>query len=244
VSARLAWEARATALFRRHAVLLGGVVLGTLVIIAVVARSRGAERPAAIPGVLGLVAVLAPAILAHGAVSTDLRSGVALLWLQKPVDPIRFYLLRGLEVLGLSVVIVLTVSGAGALLATLLAGPETGHVVMTAIPLNILFAASTSVLAFAFSAWGTSLDALLAFFVFYFSGVALAEPGLLRDVLAWVGFPLESAATITRYFSLGETENLAWSLARVLVFLTTWTLLAGLGLLVTTRSPLPTESAR
>jgi hypothetical protein len=59
-----------------------------------------------------------------------------------------------------------------------------------------------------------------------------------------VGFPLESTATIGRYFATGNTDNVALSLARSFVFLLTWMSVAGLGVFVTTRSPLPRETSR
>jgi hypothetical protein len=243
VSPRSAWEARAAALLGRHVSLLGGVMIGAIAIVAVLARTH-ADRPAAIPSFLLAAGILASVILAHGAVSSDLRSGVALLWLQKPVNPVRFYLRRGLDLLGLSIVVTSALCGSAALLASFIAGAENGRTVITGLPLTILFAVSATALVLAFSAWGTSLDALLAFFVFYASGMALAEPGALQGVLTWVGFPLESIATINRWFSMGDTENLALSIVRFLVFLASWLALACLGLFVTTRSPLPRESAR
>jgi hypothetical protein len=239
-----AWEARATALLGRQPVLVGGLVLGTLVTSAVVARTRAAAQPLAIPAILYVLAVLLPAVLAHGAVSADLRSGVALLWLQKPVDPLRFYLGRGLDVIVSSVLLLVALSGAAALLATWLADAEVGRLVINGIPMLVLVGTAVAVLVFAFSAWGTSLDALLAFFVFYVTGLLLVEQGLLHDVVTWVGFPVESTANIGRYFTTGRTVDLALSVARFTLFVSCWTSIAILGLLVTTRSPLPRESAR
>jgi hypothetical protein len=223
--------------------------VGTLVIAGVVAHARGDEE-AAVPGVLAVVAALVPAIVAHGAVSTDLRSGVALLWLQKPVSPLRFYAIRALDVIGMSILMILALSGGSALLTALFASPEAAQSVLTAIPMLVLMALSVCVLVVAFSSWGTSLDALLAFFFFYLTVISMLEPDRFTEVMRWVGFPVEPTATIGRFFStggtaqLGGTEELNRSVARFLTFLATWTAVAAAGVLVTTRSPLPRETAR
>jgi hypothetical protein len=183
-------------------------------------------------------------VVAHGAVSNDFRSGVALLWLQKPVSAVHFYLRRGLDAVSLAVLLAFVLQGSAALLVALVTTPEIGREVIRAMPLTALFTLALTTLVFAFSSWGTTLDALLGFFVFYLSGLAALDDGLLGTMGAWVGFPLESVATLGRFLSAGPTDNVWPSLGRFLGFLAIWWVVAAAGIAFKARSPLPRDSSR
>ena len=103
-------EQRWIALLRARGTLLGAVVLGGLGLSSLTASGVGTEpQPDSVFQVILYAAVLPSLILGQGMISGDLRSGVALLWLQKPVGPVRFFLRRGCEVTALSVAVALAV---------------------------------------------------------------------------------------------------------------------------------------
>ena len=237
------WAYRLTALLRAKAVLLGASAVGTLATVAYLSHWRP-ESPRSVLTVLGFASFLVGSLVPHGTVAHELRSGVALLWLQKPVAPLGFYGRRGLEVVSLSVLLMLALVGASALLAALLAAPETGRTILSGSPTLVLLTISLSLLVFAFSAWGTSLDAFLAFFVFYSSALTGADGGLLGETVRWVGFPLEQVAAVGGLLQREVVEDVAVLLARLGCFLLFWGGLAALGIALTTRSPLPRESSR
>lgn len=244
MAGRAAWETRVAALLEARSLLLAAVSLGAVVFVGIASRTGNDDAAEAVATVLVGAGLLLAPVVTHGAVSSDLRSGVALLWLQKPVNAVRFYLTRGLDVVSLAVLLSVVLQGGAALLAALLTIPEVGHEVLRAMPLTVLFTCALATLVFAFSSWGTALDALLGFFVFYLSGLAVLDDGPLRMVTGWVGFPLEAVATLGRFFSTGDTASLWPSLARFTGFLAAWTCVAAIGIAFRTRSPLPHESSR
>ena len=111
----LDWESRAVALQRARWRLLAVTAVATLAMTWLFAAALVPEdRGRAIFQVLTFGSVLLPMIVGHGMIAGDLRSGVALLWLQKPVHPIPFFMRRALDVTLLGVTLVLALWGAGA----------------------------------------------------------------------------------------------------------------------------------
>jgi hypothetical protein len=238
------WEIRAVALLRARVFVVGTLCSATLLIAGALAWSLGDGQASEVPEVLLISAVLLPTVVCHGVVSGDLRSGVALLWLQKPVEPVRFYMRRGLDVCVLSLVLQLALCGAGALVATLGSGAGGGRLVLLATPMTLVWAICIGVVVVSASAWGTQLDGLVPLCLLYLTALGLLDQGLLGDLVAWIGVPLEAIATLGRGVAAGVGEGVGTSLARVARFLLLWVLFGVLGLLVTTRSPLPREVAR
>jgi hypothetical protein len=236
------WEIRAFALLRARVWVVGSVWLATLVITGTLAWGAPEVHEAA--EVLHMAAVLLPTLVCHGVVAGDLRSGVALLWLQKPVDPVRFYARRGLDVCALALVLQLALCGGAASLATLGSGAEAGRILLSATPMSLLWVVCIGVVVVSTSAWGTPLDVLVPFCLLYLTMLGLLDGGLLGDVMAWIGVPLEGIATLGRFFATGVAQEVGTSAIRLTRFLLVWASFGALGLFVTTRSPLPRESTR
>jgi hypothetical protein len=235
----LGWLTRAGALLRARALVLASLCLATTAIAAGLGFSLGAGQPSDIPELLVVAAVLLPAVVCQGAVSNDLRSGVALLWLQKPVDPLRFYLGRGLDVCALSLSLTLALGGAAALLGALGSGAEAGRILLLTLPTTLLWAACLGAVVVGTSAWGTQLDGVMPFFVLYLSALGALDQGLLGEATSWIGVPLEAITMLGRFLATGVAPNPGASALRVARFLLVWLAIASLGLLLTTRSPLP-----
>src|SRR5690606_20026721 len=107
---------------------------------------------------LGIVGILAPLLLVHGIVAGELRSGVALLWLQKPVSPVRLYLGRAADAVGLAALLLAAFGGLLAALAAATGGPSLAADVLYNVPVAVLIGGCLGVTVYAFSAWGARLD--------------------------------------------------------------------------------------
>jgi hypothetical protein len=237
-----ALERRWIALIRSRLVLLGVAGLGSLATEVVFGVALPADQRARAIGQIVMFgcALLVP-ILAHGMISADLRSGVAMLWLQKPVRPVAFYAQRGAEVTALAVALVLVLWGTGTALIAASVGLDAARGVLASAPGAALLVVSVCALTFAFSAWGVPTDSLLALVGLVAGTLALAAGGPLVPVLEWIAVPVDPIMDLMRgrsAFPLGET---LWRVGRFLVL---WGLLGVAGLAVSTRSPLPKESAR
>jgi hypothetical protein len=241
----LAIERRWISLLRSRRTLLGVVVLGGLAVSGIlgVAVPPGL-RAESVFQVTAYAAVLVPLILGQGMISADLRSGVSLLWLQKPVDPVLFYFRRACEVTALSVALALAVWGAGACVLVASAGPEPARELLSAAPGLVLIVVCVSALTFAFSSWGTPADGLLVVVFFFASTFSLLIGGRVTAALEWIALPVEAIGAFARGVTGEPAADLGGAALEVGRFLLVWGLVGGAGLEVSTRSPLPRDAAR
>ena len=171
-----------------------------------------------------------PLIFVSGVVSADFRSGVARLWLQKPIDPVAFYLARFGE--AITVALVLALLGLGAIQLGMGAlGLESVPVgdLMDALPRALVVGA----VAFGFSSWMSrgSTFATVAFLVAASVG-ADTLPDLLDRPWSWVAdvvlLPMVPFSEF-RAFVLGASDAVWIPVARILAYSIGWTALGGLG---------------
>ncbi|HSR40584.1 MAG TPA: hypothetical protein VLL48_00390 [Longimicrobiales bacterium] len=241
------------AVLRRSSAGLLGLALLLLVGLLLVQGRAGEVQATPVDvlrGVLLLGAVGLGIFLPGGVVSRDVRSGDALLWLQKPVSPTLFYLARFGESLWAHVLLVTSATGLAALL-TAVGSPNGGLEVLRLLPLLLLAGSLASCVTFAFSGLGTRLDtALSLLFLGLGTSVAaltLAEPagwGLVGSVARVAAFPVDELATLQRWLMGGEALDLGASLGRIAGFGTVWLALATLLVHVRTRKPLPRDESR
>jgi hypothetical protein len=194
--------------------------------------------------VIAFAAALVPLILGHGIVSDDLRTGVAMLWLQKPVRPVRFFALRACEVTALAVAVALAFWGTGAGLIAAAVGPAPARELLAATPGVVVLVICISTLTFAFSAWGTRADSLLVLAFLFASTYSLVLGGAGTAALEWVALPVEAIGVFARSLGGATLPDLSDALLEVGRFLLLWALVGVGGLVVSTRSPLPREIAR
>jgi hypothetical protein len=237
------FEVRAAALLRRRLSALAVLAALSLAVAAAVLLLSGDEGRAATP--LLFAAFLPPLVLAHGMVSGDLRSGVALLWLQKPVGPVRFYLGRWLDVTATVALVSLALIGVGAALAGLVLDGAAARRVFELTPILLLWGVLVCSGVFGFSAWGTSLDSTCLLVLLIVSGVTgLMAPDLLGRI-HWLALPLDEMMAFGRdsrgdpLRALARRESVAF-----LRFVVVWVGVGSLGAAVTTRHPFPREASR
>ena len=171
-----------------------------------------------------------PVIFVSGAVSADLRAGTVRLWLQKPVDPVVFYLGRFAE--GISVALVFALLGLGATRLGIAALGEklvpVGDLVDALPPILIV-----GVVAFGFSSWvprGSTLATIAFLVAGSMAGATL--PDLLGRPWNWLAdavlVPI-SALRDFRGFLLGTSDAVWIPVARILAYSIGWTALGALG---------------
>jgi hypothetical protein len=238
-------EIRAVALLRSRRTVLGVSTLAGLSVAALFALLLDpAERARAVTEILFYTAAVVPLIVCHGMVAADLRSGVAMLWLQKPVHPLRFFLARALEVAVVALLLVFAIWGVGATLAGLANGAAVARQILDAAILSALLCVAFSALIFGFSGWGVPMDSLLAL-VFAVAGVfSLAMEGPLTRGITWLVLPVDAMTTVAAV--LGGHSPPEWAPAALETgrFLLLWTTIGSAGLQLSTRTPLPRESSR
>lgn len=223
----------------RRAVLLvrtrtKAVVIALLAIAATQLSALIAGEPAAIAAGLNtaysFICLVLPVIFVAGVVSTDFRSGVTRLWLQKPIDPVVFYLARFAE--GISVALVLSLLALGGIQLGVGALGEASLPVgdlLDALPRALVAGA----VAFGFSSWMPrgSMLAAVAFLVAA-SSVADTLPDLLGRPWNWLAdvvlVPVVPMSEL-REFLLGESDAVWIPAARILAYSVGWTALGALG---------------
>jgi hypothetical protein len=237
-----ALERRWFALIRSRLTLLGVAGLGSLAAAFVFALALPEDqRLEAIGQVVMFGCALVVPILAHGMISADLRSGVAMLWLQKPVRPLGFYASRGAEVTALAVVTVLALWGTGSALIAASVGLDAARGVLASAPGAVLLVVCICALTFAFSSWGVPTDSLFALVVFVAGTLSLAAGGPLVPALEWLAVPVDPIMDLMSGRSAVPLWETFWRVAR---FLGLWVAVGVAGLALSTRSPLPNDSAR
>jgi hypothetical protein len=238
-------EARAVALLRARWRLLAvtaGASLCTAAVFAVALERE--DRLDAIAEALAVAELLLPLIVAHGMISGDFRSGVALLWLQKPISPLLFYVRRALEVTLLGVALMLALWGVGTSIAAASLGLDAGRQMLSAAPTGILFVLGVSAILFGFSAWGVQADTLLTAAFVVASTFSLLAGGILAEMLVWVALPVDAIGTLGGVLTGEDTEGARAAALHFARFLGMWAGIGCAGLLYSTRSPLPKEASR
>lgn len=248
MSAWHAVELRWVALLRARLSVVGITGVGCLALAGSLgARLEGEARTDAAIQLLSYASLLLTLLVSHGMVAGELRSGVALLWLQKPVRPVAFYACRGAEVSILAMLVVACVSGAAAAIFFLAGAPDAALTALEATPLMLLLSLSLSVMVFGFSGWSLPLDSVLAVGVCFATFAWLFErvsAGTTPAHLPWF-FPPVDELRVLVLTSRGEpVEGLGRALLGSGRFLLFWVGFGVAGLFVSTRSPLPKEVAR
>lgn len=225
-----AWAPAGRALLReRRRGLLGLVLLLGAASVLMAFRSGSWQAERVVGGILVLAAFAPGPLLVGGLVSDDLRGGAVLLWLQKPVSPLAFYLNRLALALSVAVAVVVVLLASGWAALVLAGEPKSAELLRLApflVPCTLL----TGLVTFTFSALGSPRDGALTFLY-----LLLAVPGglmlelapasgvsLLVDAPAWlVLFPLNELQLLQIWVVDGGAGP--WSaLLRVAVYGTAW----------------------
>ena len=171
-----------------------------------------------------------PLVFPSGVVSGDFRSGVARLWLQKPIDPVRFYLSRFSEGFLVSLVCALIALGATRLGTAALGQPDETGQLLGYLPYVLIFAC----VVFGFSSWISRGSTLVA--IGFLSAGAVAQQAALPDILGRPWNWLFEAILVPipamrgfRDFLVGASDAMWIPSAQILAYSTGWTALGALG---------------
>ena len=238
-------ERRWIALIRSRLMLLAVPAGGCLAIAVLFALLLdGNQRGPAIMQMVAFACALVTLILAHGMISADIRSGVAMVWLQKPVRPVPFFAIRAAEVTALATALVLSLWGVGAALVAWTNGPDAALELLHGVPGVVLLVVCACTLTFALSAWGVPTDSLLALLLLIGGTFWLLTEGPFASAVEGVAVPVDAIAAFVRGFSSTSAIPFGQALWQVGRFLVVWGLIGVAGLVVTTRSPLPRDLSR
>ena len=171
-----------------------------------------------------------PLIFASGGVSVDFRSGMARLWLQKPIDPMRFYLSRFSEGFLVSLVCALLALGATRLGTAALGQPDEISQLLGYLP----YVLTVACVVFGFSSWIARGSTLVAI---GFLGASAAARGMgVTDLLGrpwnWlfdaILVPIPAVRGF-RDFVVGTSDAFWIPSAQILAYGIGWTALGALG---------------
>lgn len=226
----LPWPRRTALHLRKNAGALAVVVGIALLFLALDAASGSLSGEGAI-----LVVVLGVP-LALSSKGIGVRTGIAALWVQKPVDPVRYYLAGTARDVAVAVGVtctLLSVLGIVALLAGL--DPPVHPVwticVLSAAPLVVASMASGASMWFPRTGWLLTLGAL--FFTFYLRVSTSMNPALEDQLwLQLVGAVLPQWESIVSLLDLDalDASTVAKALLRILLYVVTWIGVGVLGL--------------
>ena len=171
-----------------------------------------------------------PLVFASGVVSGDFRNGVARLWLQKPINPVRFYLSRFSEGFLVSLVCALLALGATRLGTAALGQPDKAGQLLGYLPYVLVFAC----VVFGFSSWISRGSTLVA--IGFLSAGAVAQQVALPDLLGrpwnWlfeaILVPIPAMREF-RDFLVGTSDAVWIPVAQILAYSIGWTALGALG---------------
>ena len=222
----------------RRLQLLLQAKLGAIISVAVAFGAVGAValRSADAAGLLGsslsLLVIVYTAIVGSGVVAADMGDGPAQLWLQRPVRPVAFYLLRqaeaGCVALLLCVIVILAARVAAGWLGLRL-DPDP----LTLLPVHLVRCATIVALCFGVSSWigrGNTV-VVLALFV---ASVAIDSELVLID--SWISaaaraivLPNEAVRALSRDLINGDGSSLI-HLARIAGFFFVWLVIGAVGI--------------
>lgn len=177
-----------------------------------------------------LLCLAFPFLFMAGVVSGDFRTGVARLWLQKPVDPVAFYLCRFVERFLVSLTFALLALAAIRLAAAALGESNEVGLLLARLPYVPVLACVT----FGFSSWISRGSTLVA--IGFLSAGAVARQVALPDLLGrpW-NWLLEAilvpipALREFRDFLVGTSDAFWIPSAQILAYSIGWTALGALG---------------
>ena len=132
---------------------------------------------ASLVDMFSFLCLVLPLIFVSGVVSGDFREGRARLWLQKPVDPVRFYLFRFAEGLLASLVLALLALGAIWLGLAVLDQPDEASQLLGYPPYVLVFAC----VVFGFSSWISRGSTLVA--IGFWAAGAIANEMAFADLV-------------------------------------------------------------
>lgn len=188
-----------------------------------------------------LLCLTFPFIFVAGVVSADFRTGVARLWLQKPVDPVRFYLCRFGERFLVSLTCALLTLGAIRLATAALGESDEIGLLLGRLPYVLVLACVT----FGCSCWISRGSTLVA--IGFVSAGAVGQQMALPDLLGRPWNWLFQATLVPipamrefRDFLVGVSDAVWIPLAQILAYSIGWTALGALGVWYTvTKGRLP-----
>ena len=237
---------------RMHLLLrakLGALIIVTLVVAAVTAPTLVRDDPV---GTLGLrfylLMIIHAAIIGSGVVSADLGNGAGQLWLQRPVRPITFYLLRQAEAIWMAVLLCVIAS-----LAVRLAGDWFGLTLdpdpITNLPVLLVNCGMMVALAFGASSWMSRGNTLVV--LVFWVGSAILDIEFVEmdawyvEVVRAVVVPIQAASALGDVWIRGDDGSALIELARIAAFLVTWTPIGSVGVwYATTRGGLARGGSR
>ena len=201
---------------------------------------------ASLGDIFAILCLALPLVFASGVVSGDFRSGTARLWLQKPIDPVRFYLSRFLEGLLVSLVFALLALGATRLGTAAVGQHEETSRLLGYLPYVLIFAC----VVFGFSSWMARGSTLVAIGFLAAGGVVreLGSIDLLGRPWNWLAEALLvpiPALREFREFVVGTSDAFWVPSAQILAYSIGWTALGALGVWYTVnkgRLPLAEQS--
>lgn len=192
---------------------------------------------------LGAGAPLTGIIFMEGVVSRDLETGVALLWLQKPVRPWVYYLERFIESLLGALLVVLAFSAAAAAIVVA-RNPDVADRALSVIALFLLATLLSGCVTFGFSGLGLRRDwgATIVFFLGALTPFALhvLDPERTASWWRWARTllpPYEAWLTLSSYFVGKTAPGAPGALAWYLGYCAAWVALGALATAWATRSP-------
>lgn len=180
--------------------------------------------------IFAMLCLALPLVFAAGVVSGDFQRGMARLWLQKPIGPVRFYLSRFLERLLVSLVFALLALGATRLGIAALGQPDEVSRLLGYLPYVLIFAC----VVFGFSSWISRGSTLVA--IGFLAAGSLARETGSTDLLGrpwnWLVealFVPMPAIGEFRDFLVGGSDAIWIPSAQILAYSIGWTALGALG---------------
>jgi hypothetical protein len=195
-------------------------------------------------GITAAAVFLLPLMLGSGLVSSDVRSGVAVLWLQKPGGAIDVYFRRWLEVTALTMVLLVVLLISTRLILSAF-DPSIGSVMIVRKALSPLpLVLTLSAVLFVLSAWGVRHDGVFALVAIYASAFIPMSDVPLGKNLGWMLIPLNEIGAASDLI-VGEYSGVPEHPVLIpTAYLLACIVLALVGIAVTTRSPIPKDVTR
>lgn len=177
-----------------------------------------------------LLCLAFPFIFVAGVVAGDFRTGVARLWLQKPVNPVAFYLCRFVERFLVALACALLALAAIRLATAALGDSDEVGLLLARLPYVLVLACVT----FGFSSWISRGSTLVA--IGFVSAGAVAQQVALSDLLGQPWNWLFEAILVPipamrefRDFLVGVSDAFWIPSAQILAYSVGWTALGALG---------------
>lgn len=222
-------------LIQSHSTALVIMTLSAVALNALLLAGRSGAWLDSVGSSLMFLSVAFAVILTSGIVARDFTSGAVQLWLQKPVDPVVFYLGRFAEAVAAWSVLTLLLVAATRIEIWWL-GWSARADLLVALPRIWLASFVVAAIAFGLSPWLTR-GGVVGTLVIVLGGMILEEELAVRlDVLGptWTpfvratSFPETALAQITD-FAIGESNTLWIPLMRILAYASAWIIIGGLG---------------